>query len=188
MNQLLLPIPEVYLTRIDTERVVARVVPMSRVDPFPAAVELTMDEISIAHHIAGLRRIDCIENHRANGGGYGGFSGMAWQNDCLGTLGEMALAKQQGVYWSGNLNSFKAPDVGKFQVRAAEQERYQLIIRPDDPVDDVYVLVTGRAPKLWVIGWMTGREARQVGKWGSPNSQPEAWWVAQSYLHKKALP
>jgi hypothetical protein len=185
MNQLLLPIPEVYLTRIDTERVVPIVRAVPRPDPFPAAVLLTMDEISIAHHIAGLRRVDCIEHNRSNSGG---FSGMAWQNDCLGTLGEMALAKQQGVYWSGNLNSFKAPDVGKFQVRAAEPERYQLIIRPDDPVDDVYVLVTGRAPKLFVIGWMTGTEARRVGKWGSPNSQPEAWWVAQSSLHKRALP
>jgi len=77
-----------------------------------------------------------------------------------GACGELAVAKVRGVYFSGGVDTFSAPDVGKnVQVRTRRKHSYELIVRKTDNPNHYYVLVTGQAPLYCVRGWIQGKDA-----------------------------
>jgi hypothetical protein len=77
----------------------------------------------------------------------------------------MAFAKATRRYWSGSVKTFKAGSgVGNIQVRTRSREDYDLIVRDDDPDEDILVLVIGHAPSCRVVGWMRGMTARHCSR------------------------
>lgn len=76
----------------------------------------------------------------------------------IGALGELATAKVLGIPWEKSINTFKAPDVGGFQVRTATQSHQGMIFRPgDDNPDDIFICVTRvHGPHFIVRGWQYG--------------------------------
>lgn len=141
---------------------------------------LTSPEMMMASMVGCLRHISAVQaglqdRHGAAAGG--------WQLHIEGALGEMAVAKCLGRFWSGPINNFKDADIGRhIQVRTRSRHDYDLIVRRDDSDDDLFVLVTGIAPDYCVKGWIRGRDAKQ-DKWLSAHGGREpAFFVPQSAL------
>lgn len=98
----------------------------------------------------------------------------------------MAYAKAAGVYWSGSVDTFKAPDVETVQVRtrSGDGPRTDLIVRRSDDPDDVFVLVIGKIPNYRIVGWMRGHEAWRDEYIASHGSRAPAWFVPPDKLHE----
>lgn len=108
--------------------------------------------------------------------------GKSWDTDIVGALGECAVAKAVGLYWSPDVNVFAIPDVGdSIHVRSTNRSNGCLIIRPDDP-DGVYVLAVGEVKDWRVCGWISSDEGKTERFWRTDRGDPHAWWVPQSAL------
>ena len=97
-----------------------------------------------------------------------------------GCLGELAVAKHFGQFWSGSLGNFKAKDVGVLQVRAGTRVDHRLILHPEDSGDDIFVLahaVTDRLPRIRLAGWLRGVDGKQQQFWGGPGTGRPAYWI-----------
>jgi hypothetical protein len=104
--------------------------------------------------------------------------------DTLGAECELAVAKFLNRYPVFSVSTFKAPDVDGLQVRGTTVSTGRLIMRPNDPVDNVYVLVVKYPFSEYIIaGWITGRRAQKIGIWEEKVDRPGAWWVSQSNLN-----
>jgi hypothetical protein len=106
-----------------------------------------------------------------------------WSIHVLGALGECAFAKATNRYWSGSVNTFKGADVGaNIQIRTRSHHHYDLIVRPGDKDDDVYVLVTGGPTEFTLRGWMRCGDAKQPRYRANYGNYGEAYFVPQSCL------
>lgn len=143
------------------------------------SMELALGEVYQAASVGILRR---IESRRLNLSGGRAMNGNGWTNDIEGACAELALAKYLGVYWNGGVNTFKAGDVGKFQVRYSQYYDARLVVRTNDAPGDIYVLVVGGEGNYTLVGWCAGERAREVGSWENPNGYEYAWWVDQRDL------
>lgn len=104
-----------------------------------------------------------------------------------GAAGEMVFAKATGRYWSGSVDTYKTEgDVGPIQVRTRSSHTYELLVRKDDADEDRFVLVTGRAPSYRVVGWLTGREAKQPEWLQTHGGREAAYFVPHNALHALA--
>ena len=95
---------------------------------------------------------------------------------------EMVVAKYFGLDYDINENKAKVKaDVGKgLEVRWTSYINGSLIIYPYDRVDDVAVLVVGRSPELYIVGWLPVKSAMQKQ---FKNTQQDSWWVNQDSLN-----
>lgn len=101
----------------------------------------------------------------------------------MGAAGEIAVAKAMGLFWGGDVCTFKAPDIGNhIQVRTRSRHDWDLIVRPEDDDDAVFVLVTGSIADLHVRGWISGREAKKDRWLQQYGGRPCAYFVPQSAL------
>jgi len=115
---------------------------------------------------------------KANGPGWGSNS------DLVGALCEIAYAKAVNVYFLPTYNTFKAPDVGSIQVRGTTHKNGKLIFRPNDKLDEVFVLVISNSPDYKVVGWMKGQDIHnlaQKSNFGS-SKKPLAFYATQGQL------
>jgi hypothetical protein len=141
-------------------------------------VRLNPHEFLYAAMVGVTRQIDNLRNRRQNR--YGVDPKDAWRVHIEGACGEMALAKQLHLYWSGNLGNLLAADVAGLQVRTrlkpdddAPPGRTSLIVhppkhedgRPGDDPSHRYVLLVGNAPAFEARGWCFGHEAQQDMYW-----------------------
>jgi hypothetical protein len=101
-----------------------------------------------------------------------------------GACGEAAVAKALNVFWSGTVNTFKrGGDIGsKIQVRTRSKSYYELIVRQDDRDDDIFILVTGKAPSFDVVGWTLGKDAKKEQWIQTHGNREAAWFVPQKEL------
>lgn len=145
-------------------------------------VTLHWYEVSMAAHVGNMRRTEQIKT--------GNFRPTyapnhdEWTTDQDAACAELALAKLLHTYWAGTVNSFKLPDVDAVQVRHTSLAAGCLIVRSNDNDDDLFVLVTGRAPDFNVVGCILGREAKQEQWLRNPNGVNPAWFVPQSALRE----
>lgn len=116
-----------------------------------------------------------------------GFTGDGWGIHIEGALGECALAKALNRYWEGGVNTFKAGDVGALQVRTRSNPEYDLLIRPDDPDRDIFVLVTGEMPCYTIHGWIRGWEAKRPEFLKPYGNRPAAYFVPKEELKPLAV-
>lgn len=142
-------------------------------------------EIRLAAEVGISRRIESLRGgesrHRA---GQEQGEALTWQQHIEGALGEMAFAKWRNLYWSGSVNTFQnGGDVGAIQVRTGSKPGHRLIIRESDKDEDVFVLLTGRAPTYTIHGWIRGRDAKRPEWRTDPGGHGIAFFVPQEALH-----
>lgn len=112
-----------------------------------------------------------------------GFTGSGWDCHIEGAAGELAFAKAMGFYFSGSVNEFGKADIGtRIQVRTRSSHTNDLIVRDGDKDDDIFVLVTGKAPDFLVQGWTHGKTAKQAKYKKSHGGRAEAYFVPQYAL------
>ncbi len=95
---------------------------------------------------------------------------------------EMVVARYFGLDYDVNVSNGKRnADVGKgIEVKWTSYINGSLIVYPNDRVDDVAVLVVGRSPEYYIVGWLPVKQAMQKQ---FKNSQQESWWVNQDSLN-----
>jgi hypothetical protein len=145
----------------------------------PTKVVLSRSEMISAGTVGLIRRIvsvgklnDQMHSPDAN----------PWQIDIEGAMAEMAYAKAMGMFWSGSVGTFKAPDVGDVQIRSTPRASNSLIIRANDKDDDIFVLVVGSAPEYTIAGYIRGEDGKKQEWVRSPNGGSAAYFVPQAAL------
>jgi hypothetical protein len=103
-----------------------------------------------------------------------------WQIDIEGAMAEYAFAKGMDIEWKPA--GMKQVDVANIQVKHTVLRNGCLLIKPWDPLEDMYVLVTGRLPVFMLRGWILGAKAKTVGTWRDPRGWGGAWYVTQAAL------
>ena len=95
---------------------------------------------------------------------------------------EMVVARYFGLDYDVNVSNGKRnADVGKgLEVKWTSYTNGSLIIYPNDRAEDVAVLVVGRSPEYFVVGWLPVQMAMQKH---FKNSQQDSWWVGQASLN-----
>lgn len=145
----------------------------------PILIELTPAEIQMAALVGTQRTVQCIQNgskHR-----YGAKDTNAWQMSIEGAMGECALAKHLGIFWSKGLPG--ATDVGPHDVRQTPLAHGKLIVHPTDDDNRRFYLVTGLLGKYLIHGYMYGRQAKQPKYWADPQGTNRfAYFVPQTDL------
>jgi hypothetical protein len=142
-----------------------------------APVVLEWFELSEAAHVGALRHIETIRRGivRADG------TVPDWGEDVEGACAERAVAKWLGVYWSGSVNGFHEPDVGRLGVRHAKVRSHCLIVRDRDleryGADARFVFVTGERGEYELRGWATLSTAMRPEWMRDPHGWGRAWFV-----------
>jgi len=147
------------------------------------SIKLTTAEMLLAGQVGVMRSV----RHRLKGtehrhGADGGFYG--WGMDLLGALGEAAVAKWSGIWWSGMGMGTEAGDVGPLEVRCVESVKRRLILHPDDKDHAPYILVCAEPPNFTLMGWMLGREGKRKEYWADPQgTNRHAYFVPNDCLN-----
>jgi hypothetical protein len=125
------------------------------------------------------RRARHGERHRY---GFADPNELAWANEINGALGERAAAKALNLPFDGCVGSDATSGDLRYgiQVRTTPREQGCLILHPTDADGVPWVLVTGRAPALEVVGWCFGRDGKRDEFWRT-TSRP-AYFVPASAL------
>lgn len=148
-------------------------------------VLLTTEHLQLAEEVA-CRRYLASRALGCDPDKYGKPSADQLWLDKLGCLAELGYCLWKGVPWEGRVNNFKEADVGrKTQVRGAHGHGRNLILRPDDPDDHYYVLVTVTGNLCKVHGWVKGAEGKRIGKPFHIDGRPDCTLVRQNQLHKQ---
>ncbi len=122
-----------------------------------------------------------------------------WKLHASVALGELAVAKFLGLYWSATIGNYKGADIGdKIEVKTRSALNYDLLFRKDDNVTFYYVLalcndrwlkpfVEGKVPKedwtVFVVGWKHGEFCTEDRYEADYGDRAKAWFVWQNELH-----
>jgi hypothetical protein len=95
---------------------------------------------------------------------------------------EMVVARYFGLDYDVNVSNGKRnADVGKgIECKWTSYINGSLIIYPNDRIDDVAVLVVGRSPEYYIVGWLPVKDAMQKH---FKNTSQDSWWVNQDSLN-----
>lgn len=145
-------------------------------------VKLQWYELIACANVGLHRRIESIRHQFKDGKGFN-LPGERWDIDIEGSCAEQALAKWLDVYYTGSVNEPKGKDVGDFQVRLSRSSDPYLIVPKHNNPDDIFVLVTGRAPSFTLLGWIEGRDAMKPGWLKSFGNRPAVYAIPPSSLH-----
>jgi hypothetical protein len=138
----------------------------------------------VAATIGSLRQIENIANARHGRNGETGR--QDWQLHIEGAMGEQALAKWLGMFWSGQVGDLSAADVGKrVEARTTNRQNGRLILHDWDRDDGYYFLVIGQNGIYRIAGWMRGAFGKAAEFWGDPVGGRPAYFIPQ---HKLASP
>lgn len=146
----------------------------------PIEIKLTSHELMQSGLVGVMRRVSSLkEGYNKNKHA----EKSDWATDIDGAAAEQAVARWLGGYWSGHVRSFKAPDVGVFQVRSSNHKVPHLILRGNDDPQETYLLVAARPPVYTIIGFLLAAEGMADQYWRPPDHNGGgAWWVPQSAL------
>jgi hypothetical protein len=98
-----------------------------------------------------------------------------------GAMGECALAKHLGIFWSKGLPG--ATDVGPHDVSQTPLAHGKLIVHPTDDDSRRFYLVTGLLGKYAIHGYMYGSQAKNPKYWADPQgTNRPAYFVPQTDL------
>lgn len=148
-------------------------------------VILSSAEIGTGVRIGGLRQHQALIKGKKEAHGYNGKDG--WQIHIEGALGEIAAAKYLGVYWDMSVNTWKTEDLKGIHIRTRSEHNYDLIIRPNDTEDAIYVLVTGRYGQYRVRGWIEGSQTKNPKWLQTHGGRNPAFFVPQKVLNPMSL-
>lgn len=124
-------------------------------------VELSWSEVLQAAQAGIMRRVMALQRKRAQPSGDPKHD--VWGIDIEACAAELVVAKSLGLYWHALSNRIHglADLAGAIEVRCTALENGRLIVTERDSDASPFVLVVGRAPKLKIMGWMFGRDAKQ---------------------------
>lgn len=114
-----------------------------------------------------------------------GLNGDGKRYHIIGAQGELSAAIAYDMPWEERVNNFHGPDIGEHtQVRTRTKPWHDLIVRSNDPIDDIYVLVIALDPpySFYVVGSISGKRAMQDQYWCQPNDREAAWFIPQLAL------
>ncbi len=149
-------------------------------------VTLTIVEMQHAAMLGAWRQIESTRLGVKDR--FGADSENGWTLNIEGAAGEMAVAKTLDRYWGMPVNTFKqGGDVGALQVRTRSRHNSDLIVRPCDRDGDVFILVTGRAPRFRIHGYAWGQQAKRACWLHDYGGRPPAYFVPQSALRPLQL-
>lgn len=121
--------------------------PKTRLAPLnPIRVQLTWEQMTEACRVGLDRQLDSMaKGDRANGGFKNNPDGFAEvEIHMIGAVGEYACAMALGLEWDKSVGTYKEPDLPmKIQVRTRTKKSYNLLVRPDDKPEHIFVLVKG---------------------------------------------
>lgn len=107
-------------------------------------------------------------------------------DEANGACGEAAWCRFTGEEWTGAVGTFhRTPDAqGRVEVRTTHYSSGKLILQRSDHPERWFVLVTGKAPRFVVRGWIRGTDAMTDAYWQPAEGTRLApgWWVPQSAL------
>ena len=138
-------------------------------------IELSWSELRWLAYVGCDRRLNSLRRMTGDPKLYA--KNGYWDVNIIGIFGEAAVAKALNRFWLPTIDTFKLPDVGDFQVRCTTYANGHLIIRDDDPVDDIYILVIDKTPQFFIKGWIRGRDAQRPVYWRTPAEGDPAWFV-----------
>jgi hypothetical protein len=148
---------------------------------------LNRGEILQAAMVGIERRIDSRRrgiNDKVSRNGSNGPT--PWGREIESACAEKAVAKLLRLPWDTRLGRFHKPDVGPYGVRHTMVHTNGLLLRPGDPKEIPYILVTGHAPAFCIRGWLWGSEV-MVSEWeraSGPKFKDFPCWIApQECLH-----
>lgn len=154
--------------------------------PTYVPIRLEPYEFALAANVGVRRQMAAVLTGRMDK--YGIDHKLGWNVHIEGACGEMAVARFLGLYYSGHVNTFKVGgDVGILQVRTRSDHEYDLLIRPDDNENEMFMLVTGTAPEFRLQGWLWGHEARRTEWWQTHGDRAGAWFVPSKHLREPKL-
>lgn len=143
-------------------------------------IELEWYEYAMASEIGRLMQLSSIRQGLPDN--YG-FSGSGWNEHIEGACGELAVAKALNIYWAGGIDTFSKPDIGaNLQVRTRSKDNYDLIVRPKDSDEDIFILVTGKCPKYRIRGFVKGADAKQPQWLQDYGGRPPAYFIPPNHL------
>lgn len=146
-------------------------------------IELTWDQILLCATAGVMRE---MQYQSRSGKVKDGMveSDRGWGTMIEGALSEYALAQYLGKHWVG-VGKVGGNDLDTEEVRVTELPNGSLIIRPEDKDEKRYWLVTGKAGKYIIRGFILGKDAKQIDCFGDKNTdKPKAWFVPQKKLIK----
>lgn len=150
-------------------------------------VTLSHSELIHAAMLGMRRQIESLRLHRTPANGYDRSRSQEWGDHIEGACGECAAAKALNLYWNPTINTFHfAPDLNgvarQIEVRTRSKSHYDLIIRKDDDLSSVFILVTGVSPDFHVVGWIIGHDGAIDSNVKEYGGRPKAWFVPQEQL------
>jgi len=147
----------------------------------PIDVKLDKYEVEAAAAVGLKRRIESSFKKLKSGSDSSQLE--RWGVDIEGALAELAAAKALNIYYGFHYNTFKKlADVGKYEIRSSPNPEANLIVRPKDAPDAIYILVTGTMPEYKIVGWITGEDAMNKKYMRNPRSLGAAFFVPQEDL------
>ena len=142
-------------------------------------IHLTEEEIKHAISVGCARQMSSIKKNLKNANG---FEGDEWGVNIEGAMGELATAKALNMNWDATVDTFKANDLEGIQVRTRSNHYWDLIIRPNDDDEAIWVLVTGKNGKYVVRGWCYGHEGKKKQWLKDYANRPPAYFIPQKFL------
>lgn len=144
-------------------------------------VQLESYEIELAASVAIKRKVDSIFNKRKV---LKKRTSEDWGNEIEAAAAEMAVAKALNKYYGFHYNTFKTiPDVGGYEVRSSQNDSANLIVRPRDSGESIFILVTGTVPNYTLRGWKKGSDVMVKKYFKNPGGLGAAFFLPQEELN-----
>lgn len=102
------------------------------------------------------------------------YTGWNYDEHIAGACGELVICKTFGLPWTG-MGVYRAVDVGPLEVRTRKRHSFDLIVKRDDEIHSLFVLVTGEGLTFRIHGWILGAQAKQ-----------EQWWSDKAQIKEPA--
>lgn len=103
------------------------------------------------------------------------------------TCAEMAWHHAWDKYFGTGIGAFMSkPDAVGIEMRTCRRPDGELVFRPEDKEDRIYVLSRTDGKVVEFLGWMDGAGAKQHGRVANPGADrgaKPAWFVPQSQLY-----
>lgn len=160
-------------------------------------MSLTDEQWDLAQYVAAKRQAAAEANRRTGAHGFEAQGQDPLRVNLLGACGEFAWSLFSGISWDPVLPKLwdeagkKYPDVGPFEVRAADDHDKRLILhqpwspecKRGDPSERPFVLVTGEPPHdLAVRGWIMAADGQDKRWWTDPGTGRPAYFVPHAAL------
>jgi hypothetical protein len=146
-------------------------------------VRLTWDELQRAAGVGVIRHTESLKMKLKDAHGLKKKDSL-WDYHIQGAIAETAVAKALDIHWQAEVNTFKQPDVGAFQVRSTDRPYGRLILHNNDADDEIFILAIGKIQQWYICGWCYGSEGKLPKYWEDPQGGRPAYFVRQSALRK----